>query len=32
MLFFGENNGSGIIEDEEAELEHQLQVFSEESR
>ena len=28
----GENNNSGISEDEEAELEHQLQVFSEESR
>ena len=28
----GENNDSGISEDEEAELEHQLQVFSEESR
>ena len=32
MLFGGENNDSGITEDEEAELEHHLQVFSEESR
>ena len=30
MLFLGENNDSGISEDEEAELEHQLQAFSEE--
>ena len=28
----GENNDSDISEDEEAELEHHLQVFSEESR
>ena len=33
MLFWGErNNDSGISEDEDAELEHHLQVFSEESK
>ena len=31
-FFWRENNDSGISEDEEAELEHQPQVFSEESR
>jgi len=31
-FFWGENNDSGISEDEEAELKHHLEVFSEESR
>ena len=31
-FFGGENNDSGVCEDEEAELEHHFQVFSEESR
>ena len=31
-FFGGENNDSGITEDEEAELEQHLQVFSEEPR
>ena len=32
MLFLGEDNDSGTSEDEEDELEHHLQVFSEKSR
>ena len=32
ILFWGRDNDSSISEDEEAELEHHLQVFSEESR
>ena len=32
MLFLGEDNDSGTSEDEEDELEHRLQVFSEKSR